>query len=269
MKGKFLVPLVLLIPSLSAVAGQCETNFVKKGNMITGTEYFTSVQVSGLSAASAIGQVRNAGIARNMVVLDEDLNAGTLVLEEPSTAMSRPLPLQVTADNSGTVTASLKLRKASVGHTEEIKKGICEMIGSLKPGKTAPSRAAAPKPLPTVIDAPRLAREIEAQAKENAAVVADRYKGRMYTVKGSNAGVSDGKNGRYYVTFQATTSLIPGMAGSDRELFATRVRCLLQPNQKAYALTLRANDRIQLTGTFDEYNDTDFVVELKDCVGVK
>ncbi|MGO4778043.1 hypothetical protein AB4084_21470, partial [Lysobacter sp. 2RAB21] len=99
MKGKFLVPLVLLIPSLSAVAGQCETNFVKKGNMITGTEYFTSVQVSGLSAASAIGQVRNAGIARNMVVLDEDLNAGTLVLEEPSTAMSRPLPLQVTADN--------------------------------------------------------------------------------------------------------------------------------------------------------------------------
>ncbi|MEH6421357.1 hypothetical protein [Pseudomonas sp. CGJS7] len=269
MKGKFLVPLLLLVPSVSAYAGQCETNFTKKGNVLSGTEYFSSVQVNGLSIPAAIGQIRNAGIGRNMVVLDEDLNAGTLVLEEPSTAMSRPLPMHFTADAAGTVTASLKLRRASVGHTEEIKKGMCEMIGSLKPGKTAPPRSAAPKPLPTVIGAPQLAREIEAQAKENAAVVADRYKGRMYTVKGSNAGVSDGKNGAYYVTFQANTSLIPGLAASDRQLFETRVRCLLQPNQKAYALTLRANDRITLTGMFDEYNPHDFVVELKDCVGQK
>lgn len=268
MKGKFLIPL-LLLPSVSAYAGQCEDNFVKKGNPITGTEYFTSAQVAGVNAASAIGQIRNAGLSHNMVVLDEDLAAGTLVLEEPSTAMSRPLPLQVTADASGTVQMSMKLRKGAFGHTEAIKKGFCEMIASVKPGKTAPPRSAAPKALPTVIDAPRLAREIEAQAKENAAVVADRYKGRLYTVKGTNAGVSDGKSGRYYVTFQANTSLIPGMAGSDRELFATRVRCELQPSQKAYALTLRANDRIQLTGTFSEYNQTDFVVELKDCVGVR
>ncbi|QQP95662.1 hypothetical protein [Lysobacter enzymogenes] len=269
MKGRFLVPLLLLIPSVSAVAGQCEDNFVKKGNAITGTEYFTSNTVKGLSIASAIGQVRNAGIARNMAVLSEDTVGGSLVLEEPSTAMSRPLPLQITADAAGTVTATLKLRRGAFGHPDTIKKNICDMIGTLQPGKTAPPRSAAPKALPIVIGAPQLAKEIETQAKENAAVVADRYKGRVYTVKGTNAGVSDGKSGKYYVTFQATTSLIPGLADSDRRLFETRVRCLLRPDQKAYALTLRANDRIQLTGVFDEYNDTDFVVELKDCVGVR
>lgn len=269
MKGKFLVPLLLLAPSLSAVAGQCEDNFIKRGNPLTGTEFFTTVTVKGMSVASAIGQIRNAGIGRNMAVLSEDTVGGSLILEEPSTAMSRPLPVQFTADEAGTVTATLKLRRGSISHPDEIKKGLCGMIGSLQPGKTAPPRSAAPKALPIVIGAPQLAKEIEAQAKENAAVVADRYKGRVYTVKGTNAGVSDGKGGRYYVTFAANTSLIPGLAASDRKLFETRVRCLLRPDQKGYALTLRANDRIQLTGTFDEYNDTDFVVELKDCVGMK
>lgn len=270
MKGRFLVPLMLLVPSVSAVAGQCEDNFTKKGNPLSGQEYFTQVQVPGMSAAAGIGQVRNAGIGRNMAVLDEDLSAGTLVLEEPSSTLHRPLPMQVTADNSGTVTMSLKLRKGSFGSANDIKKSMCEMIGSLKPGKTAPPRSAAPKPLPIPVSAQQLAQEIEAQAKENAAVVADRYKGRQYTVKGTNAGVSDGKTGKYYVTFEAGGgSLLPGLVESDRRLFETRVRCALAPNQKAYALTLRANDRIQLTGTFDEYNQTDYVVELKDCVGVK
>lgn len=270
MKGRFLVPLLLLVPSVSAVAGQCEDNFVKKGNPLSGQEYFTSVQVSGLSAASAIGQVRNNGIGRNMAVLDEDLAAGTLVLEEPSATLHRPLPIQVTADNAGTVTISLKLRKASFGNANDIKKSMCEMVGSLKPGKTAPPRSAAPKPLPIQVSAQQLAQEIEAQAKENAAVIADRYKGRQYTVKGVNAGVSDGKTGKYYVTFEAGGgSLLPGLVESDRSMFAVRVRCALLPSQKAYALTLRANERIQLTGTFDEYNQDDFVVELKDCTGVK
>ncbi|SDZ14091.1 tRNA_anti-like [Lysobacter sp. yr284] len=269
MKGRFLVPLMLLVPSVSAVAGQCEDNFTKKGNPLSGQEYFTSVQVNGLSTASAIGQVRNNGIGQNMVVLDEDLSAGTLVLEQPSSTLHRPLPVQVTADNAGTVTISLKLRKGSFGGANEIKKSMCDLIGSLKPGKTAPPRSAAPKPLPIQISAQQLAQEIDAQAKENAAVIADRYKGRQYTVKGVNAGVSDGKSGRYYVTFQTGGSLLPGLVESDSKLFDTRVRCELQPSQKAYALTLRANERIQLTGTFREYNAEDFVVELNDCVGVK
>ncbi|EDN83128.1 hypothetical protein BIFADO_01110, partial [Bifidobacterium adolescentis L2-32] len=71
MKGRFLVPLMLLVPSVSAVAGQCEDNFTKKGNPLSGQEYFTQVQVPGMSAAAGIGQVRNAGIGRNMAVLDE------------------------------------------------------------------------------------------------------------------------------------------------------------------------------------------------------
>ncbi len=268
MKARFLIPLLLSVPS-AALAGQCEDNFTKRGNPLSGTEYFTSVQVNGLAPAAAIGQVRNNGIGRSMNVLDEDLNAGTLVLEEPSSAMHRPLPMQVTATPEGLVTMTLKLRKGAFGKAEEIKKGMCEMIGSLKPGKTAPPRSAAPKPQPVSITAERLASEIKQQADENAAVVHERYRGRAYTVKGVNAGVSDGRGGYYYVLFESRPSLLPGLIQSDSDIFDVRVRCLVQPSQKAYVLTLRNNDRIQMTGVFDEYDNNERLITLKDCVGVK
>ncbi|ALN84262.1 hypothetical protein IEQ11_04270 [Lysobacter capsici] len=267
MKGKFL-PLLLLVPSLSAFADQCDDNFTKKGNPITGGEYSTSVKVAGLSTASAIGQMRNIAIGNSMQILDEDLQGGSLLVEEPASAVHRPLPISISATADGEVSMVLKTRKGSFGNAGEIKKAMCGMLTQLKPGKTAPPRAAAAAAKPIAMSATALATEVEQQAKENVAVVDTRYKGRVYTLKGVNKGVTT-EGGILRVFYDMNPSLIPGLTQSRTLLYQTRVMCKLASDQKGYALSLRTNDRINLTGTFDYYEDAERLVILKDCRAAK
>ena len=89
--------LAQLLPAASAMAGQSEHNFAKKGNPLTGTTYTTSVSLANLSVDSAIGQMRGVAIKRNMDVLSEDARGGTMLIEERENALRKPLPMTIEA----------------------------------------------------------------------------------------------------------------------------------------------------------------------------
>ncbi len=265
MKSRFVTALMLFVTSASVFAGQCEDNFVKKGNALTGTEYSTSLKVAGLSVPSAIGQMRNLAIADGMDVLDESAESGSLLLEEPENFTHKSLPIQVTAKADGgaaDVGILMKTRRGAFGSADGIKTAMCKMLTQLKPGKEPVARtAAAQKPIEML--ATTLASQVERQAKDNATVIGPRYEGKVYNLKGWNSGVH-GKKGSYSVFFD----MKPG-DDSMESVFQTKVMCVLAADQNAFAMTLREHDRLHLTGTFDEYDSLGGVIVLRECKSLK
>lgn len=262
MKSVLVTGCVLLVTSAPVFAGQCEDNFAKKGNALTGTEYSTSLKVPGLSVASAVGQMRNLAIADGMDVLDESPESGSLLLEEPENVAHKSLPVYVTAKADGSATdvaILMKTRRGAFGSADGIKQAMCKMLTQLKPGKEPVGRtAAAQKPVDILATA--LASQVERQAKDNATVIDARYNGKVYNLKGWNEGVQ-GKKGNYTVFFD----MKPGENELMTSVFETRVMCVLAADQNAFAMTLRQHDRLNLTGTFDRYDAMNSVVVLKDC----
>lgn len=260
---RILTPGLLLLTASSPVfAGQCEDNFVKKGNTFTGAEYSSSLKVPGLSIANAVGQMRNLAIADGMDVLDESVESGSLLLEKPENLAHKTLPIHVTAKADGGATdvaMVMKTRRGAFASAESIKRAMCNMLAQLKAGKGPVARTAtAQKPIDMLATA--LASQVERQAEDNAAAIPARYKGKVYSLKGRNQGVR-GENGHYTVSFDRK----PGESELTKSMFETQVICVLAANQNAYAMTLQQNDRLQLTGTFDRYDSSNRVVVLKEC----
>lgn len=266
MKSRFVPALMLFVTSAPVFAGQCEDNFVKKGNPLTGTEYSTSLKVAGLSVPSAIGQMRNLAIADGMDVLDESPESGSLLLEEPENLAHKSLPIQVTAKADGgaaDVGILMKTRRGAFGSADGIKLAMCKMLTQLKPGKEPVARSSASQK-PIEMLATTLASQVERQAQENATVIGPRYEGKVYNLKGWNSGVQ-GQKGSYGVFFD----MKPGESEIMESTFQTKVMCLLAADQNAFAMTLRKHDRLHLTGTFDKYDGINDIIVLKQCRSLK
>ena len=72
----------LLALSAPALAGECEDNFKKSGNPIVMTTYSSAVTVPNLSRADALAQMRGIMVAEKMDVMAEDVEQGTLLVEQ-------------------------------------------------------------------------------------------------------------------------------------------------------------------------------------------
>ena len=264
MKAKLISPLLLLLPSLSAFAGQCDDNFSKKGNALSGAEYSTSYKVAGLSVPSAIGQMRNLAIADGMDVLDESAESGSLLLEEPANMAHKGLQVYVTAKPDGTVSMLMKTRRGSFGNADGIRSAMCKMLTQLKPGKAPVARAAAK---PIEIQATSLATDIERQGLENGAAIDVRFEGKVYNIKGVNKGVA-GKKGAFELYFDMNPSLVPGLIQSRSRMFEIRIACRMLPDQNGYSLAMRTGDKMNLNATYYLYDPANRLVGLKYCRGI-
>ncbi|WP_157489454.1 MULTISPECIES: hypothetical protein [unclassified Lysobacter] len=268
MKAKpitLLLPMLLLLPALPALAGQCDDNFSKKGNALSGAEYSTSYKVAGLSVPSAIGQMRNLAIADGMDVLDESPDSGSLLLEEPANLAHKGLQVYVTAKPDGTVSMLMKTRRGAFGNADGIRSEMCKMLTQLKPGK-APVARAAVKPIE--IQATALATDIERQGVENSAAIDVRFAGKVYNIKGVNKGVA-GKKGAFELYFDMNPSLVPGFVPSKSRRGELRIACRMMPDQNAYALAMRNGDKMYLNATYDHYDESSYLVWLKNCRGIQ
>ncbi|RDZ26139.1 hypothetical protein [Lysobacter silvisoli] len=260
-----LLPLLLLLPSLPALAGQCEDNFSKKGNALSGAEYSTSYKVPGLAMPNAIGQMRNLAIADGMDVLDESPDTGSLLLEEPANAAHKGLQVYVTAKADGTVSMLMKTRRGTFGSADGIRDAMCKMLTQLKPGKGAVARSAAK---PIEIQATALATDIERQGLENEAAINVRFENKVYNIKGVNKGVA-GKKGAFELYFDMNPSLVPGLIQSKSRMFEIRIACRMMPDQNAYSLAMRNGDKMYLNATYDTYDQAHRLVWLKNCRAIQ
>lgn len=259
----------LLLSAGTAQAATCDDTFVKKGNPVTGLRFIATTTVPNMSMRSAIGQLNGIVAAKGYAILAVEPDGGAMLVEPPPTGKSRPFPIEIAADGAGTVRMEAKLR-AGMGIPDAAAKAeMCGILAQLKGGKAGEALAAKGLGATSAPGAPvrmsvlRFSQDITGQADKNNAAVQKRYEGRQFTLYGPVSYVGPA-SGSYRVEWKllssVLTDIVPGRASA-----GFSVNCILAPGQSVYALQLKPNKHVELTGTFDELDYGLSSVWLKDC----
>lgn len=271
-----LTTLALACLAAGAHAGECEDNFKKSGSVFSGIDFSSSVSVPQLSVADAMGQMRGIMIAEKMDVITEDLDSGTMLVEQRSSNAARAIPtlINISADGgAASVEMTVKTEKGQFAKQEAMRTYMCQLLAKVEggaSGKLAASKGAKTQNTDdvTVQDVYMFSRDIAREAKGNAVAVTARHKGRKYALKGKVDYIQeDGAD--YNVSFNIPEqSEMPFQVPGDS---APRVgvACLFRPNQLANVLTFRKGDKATFTGTFTRYDDFKRMVWLENCTQTK
>ncbi len=263
--------LTFCVLSTTALGADCEERFAKSGNPMTGTKYTSSVTVAGLSVPDAIAQLHGIAVQRNLDVLTEDAANGAMLLEDPETVWHKAIPYLVSAAGEGasaSIQIMVKLNKGAFAKAEDVKNEICSILAQVKggeEGKAAALQAASATSAkgPRRVDAVSLSLDLARQAKDSAESIPLRYKGRALTVSGRVKYVT--KDGDVYrVAFD-----VPEPRGLILQLgapaFKIDISCLMAPSQAAWAIALRAGEKVSLTGTYFDFDQFKNVMWLGEC----
>lgn len=263
MKHPILIAALLCGAAAPAFAATCESNFQKKGNPFVGTTFTSSVTHPDLTVASAIGQMRVIAKNANMDVLSEDVEGGSMLIEEPESMAHKPIPMIISATSEGgqgTVGMVVKVNKGAIASADGVREEMCKLLNQVKPGKAGEQAAkATPQASVVTIDADRFGFQLRNQNKDNPAAVEPRYKGKTYAITGRITTVLR-SGGTYNTSFD-----LPSDGSIDFERVA--ISCSFAANQAAYALALRPREKVTLTGVVDSYDQIGRVLWLKDCRG--
>ncbi len=263
----------LLALSAPALAGECEDNFKKSGNPIVMTTYSSAVTVPNLSRADALAQMRGIMVAEKMDVMAEDVEQGTLLVEQRQSGSTRPIPttIEVSEVASGTrIGMSVKMERGVFSKVDQIKPYMCGLLAKARGGKEG---VAAAKKGAGAVNAEATGRQdvflfsrmIAGEANKNAIAVNARQKCRKYTLAGRiETLMEDGED--YNLVFD-----IPGISEMaikplpfDAQ-FKVGVSCLFRPDQLTTVLALREGQKVTLTGTVMRYDSLRRVIWLQDC----
>jgi hypothetical protein len=262
--------------SISSHASQCEDNFKKSGNPLTGTDFSSSVVVAQLNVKDAMNQMRGIMIAEKMDVITEDASTGTMLVEQRSSGMTRAIPTLINISSesgSANIEMTIKTEKGQFAKKDQMMPYVCQILGQVKGGKEGKLAAASGAKKQnnddvTVKDVYMFSREIAQEAKGNPLAVKARHKGRKYALKGKVDYIQE--DGEFYnVSFDIPEQYnlaiqVPG----DHEP-RIGVACLFRENQLANVLTFRKGQSANFTGSFYRYDDIKRMVWLENCVQTK
>lgn len=267
-----LLALALAAAANAAQAGECEDNFKKSGNAFTGVDFSSSVTVPDQSIADAIGQMRGIMIGEKMDVLSEDVENGTLLVEQRSTNTTRPIPTLINVFDEGGAAAvemTVKTEKGQFAKAENIRSYMCTLLGKLQggdAGRQAAAKGAATQNVDDVTeqDVYMFSRRIAREGQANAAAVVARHTGRRYALKGKVSSIQqvDGDTivGFHILDHNDSIIRVPGDNAPQ-----TGVACVFKPNQQALVLTFRRGETARFEGRFAEYDNILHQVWLDDC----
>ena len=267
----------LLSLSAPALAGECEDNFKKSGNPIVMTTYSSAVTVPNLSRADALAQMRGIMVAEKMDVMAEDVEQGTLLVEQRQSGSTRPIPttIEVSEVASGTrIGMSVKMERGVFSKVDQIKPYMCGLLAKARGGKEGV--AAAKKGAGAVNseatgkqDVFMFSRMIAGEANKNAIAVNARHKGRKYTLSGRiETLMEDGEDYNLIFDIPEISEMAIKPLPFDAQ-FKVGVSCLFKPNQLTTVLALREGQRVTLTGTVLRYDNFRKVIWLENCTKAK
>ena len=275
MTRKFSATLALALSAAAPVAwaGECEDNFSKTGSVFSGVDFSSRVTVSDLSVPDALGQMRGIMIAEKMDVITEDVETGTMLVEQRSTGTTRAIPTLINISGEGTdatVEMTVKTEKGQLAKADAMRPYMCALLAKVKGGKEGRSAAAQGAKAvnngdTTVKDVYVFSREIAREAKGNAVAVTARHKGRKYSLKGRVDYIQeDGED--FNVSFEVPeqSKMLLQVPGDNEPRVG--VACLFRPNQMANVLTFRKGDKANFTGSFLRYDDMKRMLWLQNCV---
>lgn len=267
-----LFALSLIAAAPLAFAGECEDNFKKSGSPFSGTDFSSVVTVADLSVADAMGQMRGIMIGEKMDVIAEDVENGTMLVEQRSTGTTRAIPTLINVyDENGAaaVEMTVKTEKGQFAKAENIRSYMCQLLGKVQGG--AAGRAAAAQGAATQNsddlteqDVYVFSRQIAREGKANAAAVEARHAGRRYALKGRVASIQE-QDGDIIVGFDIpeTHEAVIRLPGDTAP--RTGVACVFKPAQRALALTFRRGETARFEGRFAEYDGILHQVWLDGC----
>jgi hypothetical protein len=265
------IPALMLL-SGTALAGQCEDNFNKSGNVFKGNVYNSSVTVPNLSIKDGMGQLRGIMISEKMDVITEDPDTGTMLVEQRGTSTARPIPSIISISAEGTtanVDMTVKPEKGVFAKAEDIKAFMCKLMVQVKGGKEGKQAGTKGSKTQNVADTTNrdvyvFSREIANEAKKNAVAVNARHKGRSYSLKGKIDYIQeDGED--YNVSFAIPEYSDVGLLSIGDAPFRVGVACLFRPNQLAWVLTMREKQNVTFIGSFYRYDNMKKMVWLENC----
>ena len=267
----------LLALSAPALAGECEDNFKKSGNPIVMTTYSSAVTVPNLSRADALAQMRGIMVAEKMDVMAEDVEQGTLLVEQRQSGSTRPIPttIEVSEVASGTrIGMSVKMERGVFSKVDQIKPYMCGLLAKARGGKEGV--AAAKKGAGAVNseatgnqDVFMFSRMIAGEANKNAIAVNARHKGRKYTLSGRiETLMEDGEDYNLIFDIPEISEMAIKPLPFDAQ-FKVGVSCLFKPNQLTTVLALREGQKVTLTGTVLRYDNFRKVIWLENCTKAK
>ena len=267
----------LLALSAPALSGECEDNFKKSGNPIVMTTYSSAVTVPNLSRADALAQMRGIMVAEKMDVMAEDVEQGTLLVEQRQSGSTRPIPttIEVSEVASGTrIGMSVKMERGVFSKVDQIKPYMCGLLAKARGGKEGV--AAAKKGAGAVNseatgkqDVFMFSRMIAGEANKNAIAVNARHKGRKYTLSGRiETLMEDGEDYNLIFDIPEISEMAIKPLPFDAQ-FKVGVSCLFKPNQLTTVLALREGQKVILTGTVLRYDNFRKVIWLENCTKAK
>lgn len=255
--------------------GGCEDTFQKSGNPVTGLRFAAERSVPDLSPESAIGQLRGIVLAKGYTVMAAEPEAGTMLIEQPMTGKARGFPITISVSEiagQSTVRMEARLRAAMAVKEAVARAEMCGILAQLQGGKAGLALArkgnaaeAAPA-APIRMSVLRFASQIGGEARKSSVSIDPRYQGRAFTLYGPVAYVS--KAGESYgVDFKLVDNMLASLAPGTG--YRVEVSCLLAPGLSTYALGLKPDAHVELTGVFDRYDPGQSRVWLRDCKPAK
>lgn len=267
-----LLALTLLAAAPVAVAGECEDNFKKTGTPFSGTDYSSVVTVADLSVADAMGQLRGIMIGEKMDVITEDVEGGSMLVEQRSTGATRAIPTLINVyDESGAaaIEMTVKTERGQFAEADSIRTYLCQLLGKVQGGEAGRLAAAQGAAMQnrddiTEQDVYVFSRQIAREAKANALAVGARHQGRQYALKGRVDYIQqDGEDYNVSFAIPETHEAVIRLPGDDAPRVG--VACLFKANQLANVLTFRKGDSVRFTGRVLRYDDIRRMVWLENC----
>lgn len=262
----------LASPAL-AHAGTCEDTFTKTGSPVSGLRFIATTAIADLTPTSAIGQLRAIVLAKQYDILVEEPSDGSMLIEQPMSGTARAFPITVTAQQSGgvgTVRLEAQLRAGMFVKEAPAKAEMCAILNQLKGGKAGLAAAAAAKnavgggAAPVVMNSIAFSHQISKDTQRNPAAVPLRYRNKRFTITGMVDYVI--RDGDYYrVAYKIPNPWEEALRLPNTAPFKTDVSCMMAKGQAAYALTLKPDRQIRLTGTWHEFDEYKHIVWLMDC----
>lgn len=255
--------------------GGCEDTFRKSGNPVTGLRFAAGRSVADLSHESAIGQLRGIVLAKGYTVMAAEPEAGTMLIEQPMTGKARGFPIAISVSEvsgQSTVRMEARLRAAMAVKETVARAEMCGILDQLQGGKAGLALAkkgnaaeAAPA-APIRMSVLRFASQIGGEARKSSLAIDPRYRGRAFTLYGPVAYVSEAGES-YRIDFKLVDNMLASLAPGTG--YRAEVSCLLAAGQSTYALGLKPDAHVELTGAFDRYDSGQSRVWLRDCKPTK
>lgn len=250
---------------------RCDETFHKRGSPLTGLRFVAERSVADLSRASAVGQLRGIVSTKGYTIMTEEPEAGTMLIEQPMTGKARAFPIEIRVTETvggGTVRMEARLRTGMMVGESAARMEMCGILARLKGGAAGLALAEKGRAAQSAMTAPirmsvlRFSSLIAGEARNSSVAIEPRYKGRTFTLFGPVASVTRAGD-RYRVDFRLVENMVSGLVPGSG--FRLDVSCLLGKGQSTFALSLKPNRHVELSGVFDAFDEGRSVVVLRDC----